>query len=123
MGLEQLGEEVTLFEKVYVTSEVHDGLPDGSQLDIHRTWGLLDEDTWGYEVSGTWNGVETFPKEPNVVEHLLDAIRGDETYVIISEFIGLSGLTEKEAECLEHLTIQTESKRIRRFEFFLDGTR
>jgi hypothetical protein len=41
---EQLGEEVTLFEKVYVTSEVHDVLPDGSQLDIHRTWGLLDED-------------------------------------------------------------------------------
>ena len=121
MDSEQLGEEVTLFEKVYVTSEVHDVLPDGSQLDIHRTWGLLDEDTWGYEVSGTWNGAETFHKGPKVVDQLLDAIRGDETYLIISEFIGLPGLTEKEAECLEHLTIQTEDKRIHRFEFFLDG--
>ena len=121
MDSDQLGEEATLFEKVYVTSEIRDVLPDGSRLDIHRTWGLLDEDTWGYEVSGTWNGVETFPKEPNVIDHLLYAIRGDETYLIISEFIGLPELTEKEAECLEHLAIQTENKRILRFEFFLDG--
>ena len=111
---------MTVFEKLYVTSDVQDVLPDRSRLDIHRTWGLLDEDTWAYEVSGTWNGVETFPKGPNVVNHLLDVVRGDETYLIISKFIGLPGLTEKEADCLEHLSIQTENKRIRKFEFFLD---
>ena len=112
---------MALFEKVYLTSEVHDVLPDGSALDILRIWGLLDEDTWAYEVSGTWNGVETFSKETNVVDHLLDAVRGDETFLILSEFIGLPEFTDKEAECLEHLVIQTESKRMRKFDFFLDG--
>jgi hypothetical protein len=110
-----------MFEKVLVTSEIHDILPDESNLDIHRTWGLLDENTWAYEVSGTWNGIETFAKESSIVNHLLDAVRGDETFLILSEFIGLPELTEKEAECLEHLAIQTENKQIRRFEFFLDS--
>ncbi len=112
---------MTVFEKLYVTSDVQDVLPDRSRLDIHRTWGLLDEDTWAYEVSGTWNGVETFTRDSSIVNHLLDAVRGDETFLILSEFIGLPELTEKEAECLEHLAIQTENKRIRKFEFFLDG--
>jgi len=65
-----------MFEKVFVTSEIHDLLPDESNLDIHRTWGLLDENTWAYEVSGTWNGIETFAKESSIVKHLLDAVRG-----------------------------------------------
>ena len=70
---------MTVFEKLYVTSDVQDVLPDRSRLDIHRTWGLLDEDTWAYEVSGTWNGVETFTRDSSIVNHLLDAVRTFDT--------------------------------------------